>query len=681
MIDFTLRDQDQNTTFLNCLKRDDVIEEDAIKSLIREAITNDQQLKLIGSSTIKNSSRIGVQALLDRDLNEASSRWIGVLCEPYMKNVKTCPYIALSEIPRSLKYLHALEVADIEIRLQEHASLRTKSLGEIANFLTCSEFEIRYLATELAQEWGESPANKLSASEALLGKKIIGDTAESRYARTCDPKFWRRSLNVSVARAREHFFMRMSLVSSRSERYVSDFSLDVREAQLIRQAEWMKNTLVVPAGEAAKTNHIEKKKKSLCLADIADGPAERFAKLYTFIHAIDQLGIEAKLLSAMLTLTLEPEWHPNPKHGINQWNGFSPRDAHKSFCKRWQSISRDLHRLGIRLTGFRVAEPHQDGCPHYHVWMLYKGEDEMKILSTVMKYFPAKLKIRTPNRKGEKKQHCDEIYEDRVALINDQPRTVNHPKEGAQVELSRIDRAISTGASYVLKYVMKSINVDDKLKEQIRGETNNDFELNNNPTAKRVDAYRSLWGIHQGQLFGVAKCLTIWDEFRRLTVRPKNQLLRKLWAQARGGSKGGRIEAGTGQRGDAQSFLKTLGGLDAARNASSGHTERLVLARLVEEEENRYGDQIRKTKGILLLRKKRVLVEVDRTNKKTKVPRKVMVWRIKTEIITSIRTKILEWKFQKKEVFSKFNIISAANINKQFERVIDLTMCVPELLI
>lgn len=311
--------------------------------------------------------------------------------------------------------------------------------------------------------------------------------------------------------------------------------------------------------------------------------------------------------------------------------------------------------------------------------MLYKGDDELKILSTMMRYFPAKLKILTPNRKGEKKQHCDEIYENRVALINGQLRAVYHAKEGAQVELSRIDRSISTGASYALKYVLKSLNVDNQLKEQIRGSTSNDLELKNDPNTKRVDAFRSIWEIHQGQLFCIAKCLTIWEEFRRLTVRPKNLLLRILWAQARGGSKSGRIEAGSGQLGDAKSFLKTLGGLDAARKAGSATDEKLVLARLVEEE-NRYGDQIKKTKGILLLRKKRVLVEVDRTNKKTKVSRKVMVWRINTEIITSLRTKILEWKFQKKEVFSKFNIISAANINNQFDETIDLTLCVPKLL-
>src|SRR5690606_35474994 len=100
-------------------------------------------------------------------------------------------------------------------------------------------------------------------------------------------------------------------------------------------------------------------------------------------------------------------------------------------------------------------------------------------------------------------------------------------------------------------------------------------------SARRVDAYRSLWGINAGQLFGVAKCLTVWDELRRLVDAPTHPLLAKLWALARGTDKPGRIPAGAELRGDAKAFIEALGGL-AACGKPRKDAVRLSIGRLVE---------------------------------------------------------------------------------------------------
>jgi hypothetical protein len=158
----------------------------------------------------------------------------------------------------------------------------------------------------------------------------------------------------------------------------------------------------------------------------------------------------------------------------------------------------------------------------------------------------------------------------------------------------------------------------------------------------RVDAFRSLWGINQGQLFGVAKCLTIWDELRKIQHPPEHPRVKDLWKKARGGEAEGRIEKCSGQQGDAHAFLEALGGLDAARNGKRSG-KRLVVVRLVEEALNRYGDVIKRTTGIRLLEKERK--RVKKADNKGKASR--YEWATHTEIIVDITTKIKKWTFER----------------------------------
>lgn len=169
----------------------------------------------------------------------------------------------------------------------------------------------------------------------------------------------------------------------------------------------------------------------LTLEQVASSPKSRFAKLYAFVQAMDAIAQEAGLSAGLLTLTLEPEWHPNPSHGESSWNGTSPREGHRSMGRRWQSILRDLDRLGIGLSGLRVVEPHQDACPHWHLWLLYRQEAETAILATVMKYFPNRLKVRSPSQRGESDHVGDRMFDTRAGLLFGQGRSLTHAKEGS----------------------------------------------------------------------------------------------------------------------------------------------------------------------------------------------------------------------------------------------------------
>ena len=562
---------------------------------------------------------------------------------------ETCPWQSVAAAPalpgKAGKHM-AHQLSAITAAVADYCSNLTATAGQLAPFLDASDTDVRELALAFAQ-YNLPGLQKLDWSARLLGAPVPGKTVPSRMARVADARFWRRAIRLLLMREREHFFLRLRLVGRGAERYVSDAQLSARLSQLRRQAEWMKATVLVPRyivpGDATEG--------LLTLDQVASSPRTRFAKLYTFVKAMDAISVDEKLSAGMLTLTLEPEWHPNPSHGHNSWNGSSPRAAHQSMATRWQAILRDLDRLGVGLSGLRVVEPHQDACPHWHLWLLYRPDAEQPILETVMRYFPNRLKVRAPRVKGAA---GDIIYDSLGALKAGISRAPSHTKEGAQVELARIDRSISSGASYAMKYLLKTVDGGDTLNaeaglfpDDADGTTLSPEQIKRRQehlaTAKRVDAYRSLWGINAGQLFGVAKCLTAWDELRRLESAPSHPLMRRLWALARGTDKEGRIGAGESIKGDARGFLEALGGLAACGKPPKGMA-RVSIGRLTETAVNGYGEGIERTKGVTLIERRRARVAVgSRVIPATGEIKPRFAWRAVKTVLAAIKTRLGEW--------------------------------------
>lgn len=633
----------------------------------------------------------GVEALIAQACARLEAALLGQALTPLFP--QDCSWTAVADVPDKIARHEAHSLDAVTAAVVDYRDGLTKTAGHLGGWLDASEEDIRTLALQFAKldlsdipdlsapgvrealvrlptvtefpgmsallsrpVLPQSPlARKLLWAESLLGGPVPGQSEQAQFARLSDARFWRRAIRVILMREREHFFLRLRLVGKGAEAYVSDTQLGTRLAQLKRQAQWMKDTVLVPRylfpGDASPD-------KLLTLEKVASSPKTRFAKLYAFVKAMDAISIEQSLSTAMLTLTLEPQWHPNPSHGTNSWNGASPRDAHRSMATRWQAVLRDLDRLGVGLSGLRVVEPHKDGCPHWHLWLLYRPEVEHMILCTVMKYFPNKLKVRNPKPKHGRLLVTDTMYESLDALRARSSRLPTHPKEGAQVELARIDRSISSGASYAMKYLLKTVDGGDKLNEQCglfpdqRNAALQEKRQAHRTAAKRVDAYRSLWGINAAQLFGVAKCLTAWDELRRLNQPPEHAHLRRLWTLARGSEKEGRL-AGLGQRGDAKGFLNALGGLAACkgkRKSGKNQAVRQELGRLTEAGINSYGEDIDRTKGLALMERHRVkVIAGERVSSKTGCITPKTVWRTVKVLVASVKTRLGDWSLVPKK--------------------------------
>lgn len=585
-------------------------------------------------------SSLGTDALISRACGLRERELLAQHLSPLFPELTPWPDCASVPVEQTARLAPQLQA--VAIGVAQFRDSLTVTAGQLVRYLDADEATVRDIALQFARR--RMPGTtKLAWAEQLLRMKIAGTRMENQLARLDDPRFWRRSIRVRLMREREHFFMRLRLVGGQSEVYVSDAQLALRLGQLKRQQEWMKQTVLVPRYLLPS----QQDKDLLTLDKVCKTQSQRFNKLYAFVKAMDDIAQEEGLAAGMLTLTLEPEWHPNPSHGKACWNGATPRQGHASLAKRWQSILRDLDRYGIGLSGLRVVEPHKDGCPHWHLWLLYQPYQQQRILEVVMRYFPNKLRLRLPVPKGYKTGCKDVIFATSEALRSKVGRSPRHRKEGAQVELSCIDRSISSGASYAMKYLFKTVDAGEQLNQQAglvptgeKEQARADRRCKQQATARRVDAFRSLWGINAGQLFGVAKCLTAWDELRSLCEAPEDEQLKALWVLARGTEQEGRIPARAAIRGNAKAFIQALGGLAASGGKTHREQACLSIARLTETAHNSYGDPIVRTIGIHLIQRQRckmVYVTEDGEIKK--------VWRSCLNVVAKARTHLQEWFF------------------------------------
>ena len=452
----------------------------------------------------------------------------------------------LREVRRMRHYLH-WSYAD----LREEAERIPERLRMLATAGACSAFDA---------------ARLVSLAERLFGIEVKGKSLHTRVARVLDAGFWRRTLRRHVAREKELIHLRAGLVGKSASAYCSEDALRLRATQRQSQARWLEETTLQAV--------IEGELVELPMAAVTKTAHQKLSRLYAFIAAMDRLAVENSLSVALLTATLESEWHPNPAHGkkAHRWNGKSPAEASEELGERWQNIRRDLAKKGIALSGLWAAEPHRDACPHRHFWVIYPPEHQAEMFAAFLAYFPGKLKVRQDDDEGS-----DRIFETREDVRSGVSRPLKRKREGAQVDVSIIDRDKGSGASYVIKYVSKSIGAEGAFDGQ-GGEDAKPKTQREQRNLAAIDAYRALWGMRGAQFYGIRSCLTTWDELRRVQEPPVEPELLALWRAARGGDAKGRIEA-TQQRGDAHAFLLLQGGLAATPKPAEEETPGLVVVR------------------------------------------------------------------------------------------------------
>ena len=309
-------------------------------------------------------------------------------------------------------------------------------------------------------------------------KKYVGeDEIAPAITRMFNEVWWRGRLRRVAAAWREHLQIAVGNVSKKKYVYASKNCVTDWREQKRRTREFLKG-LDLEDEDGNRISLIEKYDGSVA------NPAIRRCELMTRIRGFENICNELGYVGEFYTLTAPSKYHATTKAGYrnSKWNGASPSDTQSYLTGLWARIRAKLHREEIRIFGIRVAEPHHDGTPHWHMLMFMLPEDVERVRLIIRDYA---------------------WEEDRHELRSDKAKK-------ARFHAEAIDPEKGSATGYVAKYISKNID-----GYALDGETDDESGELLKETAPAVSAWAARWHIRQFQFIGGAP-VTVYRELRRL---------------------------------------------------------------------------------------------------------------------------------------------------------------------
>lgn len=330
----------------------------------------------------------------------------------------------------------------------------------------------------------------------------VADDAQA-IARCVDPAWWRRNLRRVHGRAFEAAAIRLGFVSSRAGAYASDETVKRRIAQNER------NKAALEAVRLENETGYQADLSTLASKTTANKRIRR-GELMLRLSGCEAISKDRGDVGLFVTLTAPSKYHAvleksgtiNPKYC-----GVDPRGAQEYLRKTWAKIRTAYGKRGIMPYGFRIAEPHHDGCVHWHMLLFMPGFQVRRFKHIVKGYA--------------------------LAEDGDEPGAQAH-----RVTFERIDASKGSAAAYLAKYISKNINDDtESAHDEVIGPDGEPVRLEmdkSKAASQRVDAWAGVWGIRQFQPIGQPP-VTVWREMRRVKeseVREASASFRAAWDAA-----------------------------------------------------------------------------------------------------------------------------------------------------
>lgn len=331
---------------------------------------------------------------------------------------------------------------------------------------------IRFDRKEIAYKEILSFIKKHGIEPSLIRENPSPADMDSLIRRSMNPTWWTRQLRKVQNRDIEITARHLNLVNKTKQQYVSDLNHQRHLKQQQEQRSYLENMLA--ENEVGDTYFLSE------LHDISvSNPTIKRAELMVRCRGFEDIAESKGHDGIFITMTCPSKYHrafgksgePNPKY-----NGSRVSHCQNYLQDVWAKIRSWLDRQDIRVYGFRVAEPHHDGTPHWHMLLFTAPENIQALNNTFLRYC------------------LEEDGDEKGALEN-------------RIKFIKIDPKKGSATGYIAKYISKNINGED-LENGVDGE-------NPSITAQRVKAWASVWGIRQFQQIGGAP-VSPWRELRRM---------------------------------------------------------------------------------------------------------------------------------------------------------------------
>lgn len=294
--------------------------------------------------------------------------------------------------------------------------------------------------------------------------------------RMCSPDWWGRKIWRLRCDWRENQLRAIGAVHKKAHAYVSASSLMEWQEQRRKNRDFFKShELVDEDGNVSSLEEMINKSTS--------NPAIRRHELMARMAGVELVAQQRGDVGIFLTITCPSKYHSNIQSGHHnaKWNYTTVAQAQQYLCRVWNRATAKLKREDLRPYGFRVAEPHHDGTPHWHA-LLFMPQAEVKATITILRdYF---------------------IKEDRAELGRN---------TGARFKSKKMDPRKGSATAYIAKYISKNID-----GHALAGELDDESGKPLNETARYAMAWASLHRIRQFQPMGQPP-VTVYRELRKLS--------------------------------------------------------------------------------------------------------------------------------------------------------------------
>ncbi|MGK6329117.1 replication endonuclease [Erwinia sp. DT-104] len=451
----------------------------------------------------------------------------------------------LWELMNRFNHLPDLARADVDLLAGDIASF---ILAEMVQAHGQSEDESDYLYTHRVYMTAATITRELKQTpplwEKVTSRIFCPEDVTPAIMRMQTEKWWKGRLRRVAASWREHLQIALANVSKKHTPYASTMTVNEWREQKRRTREFLKG-MELEDEEGNRISLIEKYDGSVA------NPAIRRCELMTRIRGFENICNDMGFVGDFYTLTAPARYHATIKTGYRnrKWSGASPAETQRYLCNVWQKVRAKLHREEIRIFGIRVAEPHHDGTPHWHMLMFMRPEDVQRVRQVIRDYA---------------------YQQDSYELTTDKARK-------ARFHAEAIDPEKGSATGYVAKYISKNID-----GYALDGELDDESDKELKETAPAVSAWAARWHIRQFQFVGGAP-VTVYRELRRMTDSETAQGLSVEFAAAHDAA----------DAGDWAEYVNAQGGPFVKRNELAVRTWYQA-----SEDGNEYGEETVRIKGV-----------------------------------------------------------------------------------